>query len=109
MAYILFKNITQEEINTIVNFLNSVSTNSNYGPSIEDAIGVCTTTISNKYTYLSENMCTKDNPYVSWVMCRKEYTNVNDFIEAVKKHIEEYNLFYKEINESYEKNRRNNG
>jgi len=108
MAYILFKNITPEEINTIINFLNSVSTNSNYGPSIEDAIGVCTTTISNKYTYLSEGMCTKNNPYISWVMCRKEYTNVKDFIEAVKKHIEEYNLLYKELHLEYE-NRRNNG
>lgn len=99
MAYILFKNITPEEINTIVNFLNSVSTNSNYGPSIEDAVGICTTTVTNKYTYLSESMCTKENPYISWVMCRKEYFNVNDFINAVKEHIEEYNKYYKNIYE----------
>lgn len=99
MAYILFKNITPEEINTIVNFLNSVSANSNYGPSIEDAVGICTTTVTNKYTYLSEGMCTKENPYVSWVMCRKEYFNVNDFINAVKEHIEEYNKYYKGIYE----------
>lgn len=108
MAYILFKNITPEEINTIVNFLNLVSTNSNYGPQREEAVGICITTITNKYTYLSENMCTKDNPHISWVMCRKEYFNVEDFINAVKEHINEYNLLYKEINESYE-NRRNNG
>ena len=97
MAYILFKNITPEEINTVVNFLNSVSTNSNYGPQPENAVGVCTTTVSNKYTYLSEHMCTKENPYVSWVMCRKEYFNANDFINAVKEHIEEYNKYYKGI------------
>lgn len=99
MAYILFKNITAEEINTIVNFLNSVSTNSNYGPQREEAVGICTTTITNKYTYLSEHMCTKENPYISWVMCRKEYFNVNDFINAVKEHIEEYNKYYKNIYE----------
>ena len=97
MAYILFKNITKEEINTIVNFLNSVSTNSNYGPTLEEAVGICTTTITNKYTYLSEHMCTKENPYVSWVMRRKEYFNANDFINAVKEHIEEYNKYYKGI------------
>lgn len=99
MAYILFKNITPDEINTIINFLNSVSTNSNYGPQRDEAVGICTTTITNKYTYLSENMCTKDNPYVSWIMCRKEYFNANDFINVVKEHIEEYNKYYKNVYE----------
>ena len=108
MAYILFKNITPEEVEKIVNFLNLVSVNSNYGPSKENAVGVCTTTITNKYTYLTEGMCTKENPYISWVMYRKEYFNVEDFINAVNEHIKEYNLLYKEINESYE-NRTNNG
>lgn len=107
-AYILFKNITKEEIKLVIDFLNSVSKNSNYGPSIEDAIGVCTTTITNTYTYLSENMCTKENPYVSWVMSRKEYTNIKDFIEAVKEHVEEYNICYKQLHLDYE-NRTNNG
>ena len=97
MAYILFKNITTEEVDKIINFLGSVSNLSKFSPSRDNALGVCQITINNGYCYLNETMCTKDNPYVSWIMCRKEYFNAEDFINAVKEHIEEYNKYYKDI------------
>ena len=101
MAYILFKNITTEGIDKIVNFLNSVCTLSKFSPSKECALGICTTTVTNNYAYLNEVMCNRENPYISWIMCRKEYFTVEDFINAVKEHIDEYNKYYKEINERY--------
>ena len=96
-AYILFKNITQEEVDRIINFLNSVSKNSNYGPIKEEAIGVCTTEINNTFTYLNEYMCNRENPYISWTMCRKEYFSVDDFINKINEELDEYNRFYKFI------------
>lgn len=94
-AYILFKNISIDDINTVMNFLNGVYKNSMYGPNKEEAIGVCTTEYTQQYTYLNDYMCNKTNPYISWIMCRKEYNNINDFMNAVKDEIEEYNVCYK--------------
>ena len=97
MAYILFKNLNKEEVDGIVNFLEeSGYTDSKYGPEKKDAIGVCTTTLTQRYTYLSEHMCC-DDPYGSWITSRKEYTTVEDFEEAVNKQIEIFNEIYAKV------------
>ena len=103
MAYILFKNFTPEEIDTIINYPETVSRNSGFGPDRDTAVGVCTTTINNKYTFLNEAMCTRENPYISWVMRRKEFFSVEEFIAAVNDHIREYNLLYKGLAEEFER------
>lgn len=95
MLYILFKNFTKDDIEMAVSFLESVSSKSECSPDIKDAVGVCTTKINNTYNFLTENMCNRDNIYTSWILCRKECFTLKDFIDGVKKEVEEYNLFYK--------------
>lgn len=102
MAYILFKNINKEDIKTVIDYLEENGyTNSHYGPDENEAVGVCTTSLTLKYTYLSEGMCTKENPHVSWVMCRKETESVEDFKQKIDKQVEIYNEVYKDIIEKY--------
>ena len=96
-AYILFKNITPDDANRVLNFLNEVYTNSNFGPSLENSVGICTTEFTKQYTYLSDDMCTRTNIYTSWVMSRKEYTSIDSFIDAIKNEIDEYNTCYKNL------------
>lgn len=95
MLYILFKNFTKDDIEMVINFLDSVSSRSEFSPEIEEAVGVCTTEINNTYSFLTEYMCNKDNIYTSWILCRKECFTLKDFIDGVMREVEEYNLFYK--------------
>ena len=98
MAYILFKNITKEEIEVIINALHEVGyTETNYGPKKEKAIGLCTTTLTKNYTYLSEYMCCSD-PHISWITSRQEVTTVDDFLKELNRQIEIYNTCYPDEN-----------
>lgn len=97
-VYILFKNITKEEVEVIINAVHEAGySNSNYGPKKEDAIGLCTTTLTKNYTYLNDYMCS-DNPHVSWITSRKEVTSLDDFLKELNKQIEIYNTCYPDEN-----------
>ena len=99
MVYILFKNLNNKEIDKVINFLEeSGYTNSHYGPKKDEAIGVCTTTLTQNYTYLSEAMCCT-NPNASWITSRKEYTTISDFEDAVNKQLEIYEEVYPKLKE----------
>ena len=99
MAYILFKNITKKEVDKIINFLEeSGYKNSKYGPAKQDAIGVCTATLTQQYTYLSQDMCS-ENPHTSWTCSRKEYVTLDDFENAVKRQLEIYEEVYPKLKE----------
>lgn len=97
MLYILFKNFTKDDIEMVVNFLESVSSKSEYSSDIKDAVGVCTTEINNTYCFLTEHMCNRDNVYTSWILCRKECFTPKDFVDRVMKEVEEYNSIYKNV------------
>ena len=97
MLYILFKNFTKDDIEMAINFLESVSSKSEYSPEMKEAVGVCTTEINNTYSFLTEHMCNRDNIYTSWILSRKECLTLKDFIDGVMKEVEEYNLIYKNV------------
>lgn len=98
MAYILFKNIPKEEVNVIVNALHEAGySNSKYGPKKEDAIGICTTTLTKNYTYLSDYMCSSD-PHISWITSRKEVHTTDEFLKELNKQIEIYKKCYPDEN-----------
>ena len=96
-SYILFKNINEEDTNKLLNFIDSVYKDCGFGPKREDAVGICTTEFTQQYAYLSEDMCTKENIYTSWILRRKEYVAVDDFINGVKVEMEEYEKYYSNL------------
>ena len=81
MLYILFN--TDMDVDNIINALEEKGfTNSGYGPKRDDAIGVCTTTMTHKYTLLSKHMTSSD-PHISWVHCRKQCLSEEEFIKGL--------------------------
>ena len=79
--YILFNNgITADEA---IQFLEGLGlTDSHFGPTKQNALGVCTSSVTNNYTLLWGSMLS-NNPHVSWITQRHLCKSFEEFKEGV--------------------------
>lgn len=86
--YILFNNgLTADQA---IEFLEGLGlTDSRFGPIKENAVGVCSSKVTNNYTLLGPWMLSKD-PRISWITCRQECKTFAEFKENVIKQRKQY-------------------